>query len=358
MGGIPMRKGTTDIDGSQGEGGGQLLRNAVALAAIHGSPIRVYNIRRKRKNPGLRPQHLHAVKLVGRLCGAEMMGLKENSMEIQFSPKLIRGGSFSIDIGTAGSITLLLQCVLPVLAFTQVKSTLKITGGTSVKWAPPVPYMTNVFLPILSTYMGFEPTVNLVRRGYYPKGGGLVEVEATPVGKINPIVLTERGNIEAIKGISYCSKLPKHVAERQARSAKRFLAKHGLNEVSIEVVTDMSARSPGSGIVLWAKSPLSAIIGADSLGERGKKAEHVGEEAARQLISQLQQNKPVDKHLSDQLIVWMALANGESRIECTELTLHTTTVIELCETIAGTEFNVIGRLGAPATIECHGVGGL
>jgi len=254
MGGIPMRKGTTDIDGSQGEGGGQLLRNAVALAAIHGSPIRVYNIRRKRKNPGLRPQHLHAVKLVGRLCGAEMMGLKENSMEIQFSPKLIRGGSFSIDIGTAGSITLLLQCVLPVLAFTQVKSTLKITGGTSVKWAPPVPYMTNVFLPILSTYMGFEPTVNLVRRGYYPKGGGLVEVEATPVGKI--------------------------------------------------------------------------------------------------------QNKPVDKHLSDQLIVWMALANGESRIECTELTLHTTTVIELCETIAGTEFNVIGRLGAPATIECHGVGGL
>ena len=321
-----------------------------------GSPIRVYNIRRKRKNPGLRPQHLHAVKLVGRLCGAEMMGLKENSMEIQFSPKLIRGGSFSIDIGTAGSITLLLQCVLPVLAFTQVKSTLKITGGTSVKWAPPVPYMTNVFLPILSTYMGFEPTVNLVRRGYYPKGGGLVEVEATPVGKINPIVLTERGNIEAIKGISYCSKLPKHVAERQARSAKRFLAKHELNRTSIEIITDISAISPGSGIVLWTKSSLGAIIGADSLGERRKKAEYVGEEAARQFISQIRQNKPVDKHPSDQLIVWMALANGISRIECTELTLHAMTAIELCETIAGAEFNVTGKLGDPATIVCHGAG--
>ena len=349
-----MHEDPIDIDGSQGEGGGQLLRYAVALAAIRGHPIRVYNIRSKRKNPGLRPQHLHAVELVGRLCEAEMIGLEENSLEIRFYPKTLRGGSFSIDIGTAGSITLLLQCVFPVLAFARARTSLKLKGGTSVKWAPPFPYMTNVFLPNLSTYMGFAPTVRLVRRGYYPKGGGLVEVEATPVDKVNPINLTERGEIKRIDGISYCSKLPRHVAGRQAKSARSYLTHYGFNEVSIGVVTDTNAVSPGSGLVLWAKSSLGAIIGADSLGERRKKAEQVGKEAARQLVSQLQHNKPVDKHLVDQLIVWMTLADGLSRIECTELTLHAMTAIELCETIAGAEFEVTGRLGSPATIECRG----
>ena len=138
------------IDGSQGEGSGQLLRNTIALAAIANRPVRIYNIRKNRRNPGLRPQHLHAIELVRQLCEGTATGLKENSLEVQFHPQKIRGGSFSSDIGTAGSITLLLQCVLPVLAFTPTKTALNIRGGTSVKWAPPLPYMENVFLPILS----------------------------------------------------------------------------------------------------------------------------------------------------------------------------------------------------------------
>jgi len=343
------------IDGSQGEGGGQLLRNTIALAAIANRPVIICNIRKKRRNPGLRPQHFHAIEFVRQLCGGTVTGLKENSLEVRFHPKKIRSGSFSIDIGTAGSITLLLQCVLPVLAFTPAQTSLNIRGGTSVKWAPPLPYMENVFLPVLSKNMGFAPKLRLVRRGYYPKGGGIVNIEATPVIQINPISLVERGEIERIEGISYCSKLPHHVAERQAKSAKNQLAYHGIKDVTIKVVTDSEAISPGSGCVLWAETTGGGIIGADALGERRKRAEEVGKEAARQLLSQLQRNQPVDKHLADQLIIWMALAKGISRITCTELTLHTMTAIELCETITEAEFEVKGTLGDPATIVCYGI---
>jgi len=146
------------------------------------------------------------------------------------------------------------------------------------------------------------------------------------------------------------------VAERQANSSKKYLASHGFKDVSIEVMTDNHAKSPGSGIVLWTKSLGDVIIGGSSLGERRKKAEKVGNEAARQLVDQLMVKKSVDRYLTDQLIIWMALASGISRIESVELTLHTKTAIGLCETILGAEFKVYGKLGSPVTIECHGVG--
>ena len=344
-----------ELDGSHGEGGGQILRNAVALAAIKGLPLEISNIRRNRKSPGLRPQHLNSVELVRKLCSAKVKGLRENSLDLQFYPKNLQGGRFKCNIGTAGSITLLLQCILPVLAFTPERTSLQIIGGTSVKWSPPFPFMTNIFLPILLK-MGFDSDIQLVQRGYYPKGGGQVNVDVMPIEKIDPIIMTKYDTVQKIEGISYCSNLPLHVAERQANSSKKYLASQGFNDVSIEVMTDNHAKSPGSGIVLWTKSPGDVIIGGSSLGERRKKAEKVGNEAAQQLLAQLMVKKPVDRYITDQLIIWMALASGISRIESVELTLHTKTAIELCETILGAEFEVIGNLGTPVTIECHGVG--
>ncbi len=348
------------IDGAWGEGGGQILRVLVALSAVTGNPVRIYNIRAKRSPPGLRPQHLTAVKAIAELTDAEASGLEVGSSVVAFHPKTPKSGKFIFEAGTAASTTLILQGLMPTMAFTPSTVSAEVHGGTNNPWAPVIDYLQGVLVPTLKR-MGFQGSVELIRRGFYPRGGGIVRASVTPLKRLRPTVLTEFGEVERIGGLSYSCRLPSHITERMARSAERLLRREGYEELdfTLECLQPSDSRcsiDAGCGIILFAELSSGAVLGSDSLGQLGKPAEKVGEEAAVDLSRQLSTRAPVDKHLGDQLIVYMALADGESEIRVSELTLHTVTSIHVSESIIGAAFTTVGKQGSPATIRCRGVG--
>jgi RNA 3'-terminal phosphate cyclase (ATP) len=330
--------GMIEVDGSFGEGGGQLLRYSIALAALIGSPLRVYNIRAKRDPPGLRPQHLTALRFIAELVSGEVEGLRVGSTEIVFRPRerAPRPGEYSVDIGTAGSVTLVLQAALPVLLYSPGKVSLRITGGTSVRWSPPYRYFERVLLALISRF-GAQVTARLVREGFYPEGGGIVNVETLPSYPLHPINVSKPSRPEAVNGVSYVGNLPCHIAERQQDSARRVLESAGVKVGKIDVVCNQPAIGKGTGIVLWTRMG-DGIIGSDSLGEKGKPAEEVGREAAEKLLKVVEKGSPVDPHAGDNLVIYMSLAQGESSILVSEMTSHTETALELCRQILGINY--------------------
>lgn len=319
-----------EIDGSYGEGGGQILRTSIALSAVSGKPVTIRNIRANRRTPGLSAQHLEAVRGVAILTDAEVRGLSLGSTEVFFAPREIKSGEYRIDIGTAGSISLLLQCLMPAAIYADGPICLKIKGGTDVRWAPSIDYMRHVMLPTIAQ-MGYDAQIELIRRGYYPRGGGMVEAVIYP-SKLKGVVLESSKEIK-IKGISHCSRLPEHVAVRQAESTRQVLNEEGYDaQISIEV---SDYESTGSGITLWCNG-----IGVCALGERGKPAEIVGREAAESLLTELKCGEACDTHLSDQLIPYMALANGKCSFTTRILTLHTKTNIWATRQFFDVQFDV------------------
>lgn len=348
-----------EIDGSIGEGGGSVLRVAVALSAVSRKPVHIYNIRAKRPKPGLAPQHMHGVEALARLTNARVEGLSIRSTELAFEPVVVEGGRYRVDIGTAGSITLILQALMPAAAFASKPVEVEITGGTDVTMAPSIDYLTNVTLPTLRK-MGYEGEVELIRRGHYPRGGGVVRTRIEPVRKLRAIRFTEAGKVTRVAGISHCVKLPPHIATRQAHAAKQALLRAGYVDVDIKVESYEPAKDPylgpGTGITLWAETRRGAILGGSCLGRPGKPAEQVGREAAESLLDQLRTGCAVDRYLTDQLILYMALAEGRSEITSSELTLHALTNIELVEKILGVKFEVEGQQGQPGKISVEGLG--
>lgn len=348
-----------EVDGSFGEGGGQVVRTSVALAALLSRDVRVVNIRAKRPNPGLRAQHITAVKAVAALCDAITEGLDMNSTELTFKPRRRMHGEFRFDVGTAGSISLVLQALMPAAGFAPGPVRFDITGGTDVRWSPTIDYVRFVMLPLLSR-MGYEASLTLHRRGHYPKGGGRVSVEIHPSGSLRGFSLIERGEIMAIRGLSHCVRLPPHVADRQAKAARDYLDGAGFTGARIDVESHMAERDPhlgpGSGIALYADCSQGAILGSDSLGERGKPAERVGSEAAERLARELRANVAADRHMGDILIPYMAVAEGRSEIATSEITMHTITNAKIAEVVSGAKIEVLGDLGSPGRIIVHGVG--
>ena len=300
------------IDGSYGEGGGQILRTAIALSCVTGKSVEIFNIRANRPKKGLAAQHLKGVEAAKMLCDAEVDGLAIGSTRLVFKPRKIRARDLRIDIGTAGSVTLILQTILPPLLVSDRSCRIEIRGGTDVRWSPSVDYFRFVTLKALRI-MGANADLELVKRGYYPKGGGKVILHVSPSSLKG--VTFEKEECDVVRGISHCSNLPRHVAERQANAAKTFLEERGYRaEIDLETQRGLST---GSGITLFC-----GYKGSVSLGEKGKPAENVGREAASQLYEELQSDAVFDKHLADQVMSFAAIANGKTIYTTSEVTKH------------------------------------
>lgn len=349
-----VRHMVKEIDGTLLEGGGQILRSSIALSAVLQEPVVVKRIRAKRKNPGLRPQHLQGILALQKLTDADVKGGHVGSCEITFSPKSRKGGEILVDIGTAGAISLILQALMLVTPFCSKPSLIHLSGGTNVAWSPPIDYLQHILLPRLRQ-MNYSGTIRLEKRGYYPKGGGLVHTSLYPSRYLKPINLERVETESEIKGVSHSGSLPEHVAGRQARAAKNTLNEAGYQNVHIELENNPRTYCPGSGISLWTMGDDSRLVGGDALGRRGLKAELVGRKAAQILIKELDSGAPVDRHQADMLVPYMALAQGTSIILVSELTLHTVTNMHVVEHFVETKFSITGEVGKPARIKVEGV---
>ncbi len=330
-----------NIDGSKKSGSGTILRLSIALSAILGEPLHIYNIRKKRTEPGLKPQHLEAVLTAGRLCDANIKGASIGSQEIWFEPGCIEGGKIRAEIGTAGSIPMLIMTVLPICAYAEKPVELNVLrGGTDVRNSPVTNYLAHVLLPILRR-MNIVASIEIRRYGYYPKGMGEVTLRVQPCENILPVRLEEFGKIKTIEGISVCTFLKERkVAERQAAEAEKIMRLRGF-EAKIEVLNDFSNRlQKGSSIALWGETTTQAILGGDAIGELGKPSEIVAQEAAGKLVKEIDSKATADMHMADILIPYIALARGESAYLSRSVTDHLETNVWLAAEILGVEFRI------------------
>ena len=346
-----------EIDGSFGEGGGQILRTTLALAAVLRQDVKVVKIRAGRPKPGLMAQHLTGVHAAAILCDAETSREEIGSEELVFKPGRIRAGKFKFDVGTAGSVTLVLQALMPILAFAPGRVELEITGGTDVKWSPPVDYLLLVGLPILEK-MGYQGHLELLKRGHYPKGGGLVRFISEPSRGLRSVVTEGAGQAHTVEGVSHAVRLPSHIAQRQADSAVQILLANGYPRPNIRL--DVSENGidlgPGSGIVLVARTEREARLGSDSLGERGVTAEDVGQDAAKKLVEDLGADCFFDRHMADIIVPYLVLAEGKSDVSIARVTKHVETNLAVAEQLAGIKFQLEGDLDKPGRIRLSGLG--
>jgi RNA 3'-terminal phosphate cyclase (ATP) len=315
-----------EIDGAYGEGGGQLLRTACALSAITGESVRLRKVRARRTPPGLAPQHLTAVRAVAALCDARVEGLELRSQEIVFQPGKIRGGEFRFDVGTAGCLTLVLQALLPVALTGDAPARIHLTGGTDIRGAPPLDYFRFVHLPLLAR-MGARINVDVVRRGYYPRGGGELVVEVRP-DKLEPLWWDAEESIAEIRGLIHVANLPAHIATRMHETTVRLLA--DIAPVRIETQRLDGARAVGSGgaIALWAAAP-HRLLGGAEVAQRGVPAERIAALAAGGLRDAIRAGATVDAHSGDQLLIYAALAGGPSCFRVGAVTAHAHTALWL-----------------------------
>jgi len=338
-----------EIDGSYGEGGGQILRTALAFSAILRKPFTIDHIRSKRKNPGLQAQHLEAVTALSRVTEAETEGVEFGSQKITFLPHKILPGNYQFEVRTAGSITLLLQAILLPLCLAQGNSTLNLVGGTHVPWSPPFHYLAEVLLPTLK-WMGLSVKASLEKWGFYPRGGGKVRLEINPVQELKPISLMKRGPLKKIRGLSAISNLPKHIAERQEKQVLKRI-RNDL-EIDSEMNILYSVPSNGTGSFIFLKAEYENMYaGFSSLGARGKPAEKVADEAVDSLKNYIESDGSIDPFLADQLVPFMALAKGTSSFNTTQITDHLLTNLWVIQQFLEVKIQRWGEGGGKGTIE-------
>jgi len=315
-----------EIDGAHGEGGGQLVRTAVALSALTGTPLALRNVRAGRSRPGLAPQHLAAVRAVAALCDARCEGLALRAGAFTFEPRARpAGGELRADVGTAGSVTLVLQALLPVLLAARAPSRVVVTGGTDVRQAPTWDYFCEVLLRVLAR-MGLRVRATLERRGYYPRGGGEVVLEVEP-GVPAPLEMRERPASWRIAGEAHVAHLPLSIAERMRDAALEHV---GSAQLVARVLGPGEALGTGGAVTLWAEGD-AGVLGAARVAERGVRAETLGAAAGRELAAELASGANLDVHAADQVLVYLALAPTGSSFAVREVSSHARTTIWLLE---------------------------
>ena len=326
------------INGSDGEGGGQILRTAISLSAITGKPVEVNNIRAKRPNPGLRPQHMTGVRIIADLFRANVENLKVGADWVRFAPSdRFDGGSVKVDIGTAGSIPMILMAVVPAVSLSNNSLEIEITGGTDVRASPTIDYVRYVVADAFRS-IGIKFSSEVQKRGYYPKGGGILKTNIEPCKEPGTMELLAAREV-APRITSVCGQLPRHVAERQTSSAMIALEKNGIrcSNYSASVETSIS---PGSSILVYSASDFGPHVGGDSIGELGKRAEVVGAEAAERFLESALARVPVDPFLADMLVLPLALARGKSRYRIARATEHLRTNLQVAGQLVGCKYGI------------------
>ncbi|MDA4124265.1 MAG: RNA 3'-terminal phosphate cyclase [Thaumarchaeota archaeon] len=332
-----------EVDGSYGEGGGQILRTALMFSIVLGKPIRVSKIRAGREVPGLRRQHVATLKVLGDIFESELTGAVEGSSDVSFVPGPPRLGSLVIDTKTAASITLVLQTVVPAVALSRSSLSIEVRGGTDVPWSPTLDYFDAVVRRAFAV-MGINFNDEVRRRGYYPKGGGLVKVEVEPCVSLRPLRMIDSPKPGPVDIVSRCALLPRSVAERQLKAAEGLLREGGIN-VGVSRVVEEPADSPGSSILV-ATSGDGYFLGADALGARGKPAEEVGREAAQGMLATAAAGACVDINLADMLVPLLSLAPGPSDLRVAEVSKHLETSIYVAKLFTSRGINTRSDAGS------------
>lgn len=325
-----------EVDGSFGEGGGQLVRTAVALSALTGKALRLARVRARRARPGLAPQHLAAVRAVAALCDARCEGLELRSTAFSFAPRAqAAGGELRVEVGTAGSVTLVLQALLPTLLRARQASRVVVTGGTDVRQAPTWDYFCEVLLRLLRG-MGLHVRASLTRRGYYPGGGGEVAVDVEP-GQPRALLPEKLSRAWKVSGEAHVARLPLSIAERMRAAATATLPRDA--RIGALVLGDAAAVGTGGAITVWAESG-PCVLGASRVAERGVRAEALGEAVAAELGADMASGAELDLHAADQVLIYLAMAAGPSSFAARAISSHARTAMWLIEQFLPARFAV------------------
>jgi RNA 3'-terminal phosphate cyclase (ATP) len=330
------------LDGAHGEGGGQVVRTALSLAAALRRPVTITNVRAGRVRPGLQPQHLTAVRALAAVSDAAVEGAELHSARIRFVPRDVRGGAYRFDVGTAGAVSLILQALLLPLATAREPSRVALVGGTHVPWSPPFHYVSDVFLPAVAA-MGVRAEARLRQWGWYPRGGGEVEIVITPTPRVGlrAFVAETPDARGAIRGLSAVAHLPRSIAERQRTRAVARLVAAG---VAADIAVEADVPSYGPGTLVFLQGPGHA--GFSALGRRGLPAEAVADVAVDGLLAHLASGAAIDEHLADQLVPFCALVGSESRLTCAVASRHLTTVAWVVEQFLPVRVSVESQMPA------------
>lgn len=351
-----MSKPPIDIDGSEGEGGGQILRTSLALAAATGVEVRIRRIRAGRPKPGLRAQHLAAVRAAAGVCDADVEGAHLSSKELRFRPGGLRAGRFRFDIGTAGSTVLVLQTLIPPLMVADGDSEVVVAGGTHNPKAPCFEYLRDVF-DVLASVMNLQAYFELVRAGFYPAGGGEVRMQLRGLRaaeNVGPFRVSQRGELRYVEGVSArASSLREGILDRQTTQALGRLAAAGHRASLEQAVWDTA--SPGTSVFLRAVFTRT-VAGFGALGRRGKPAERVADEAADALLAFLDGRGALDAHAADQVLTLAALCPEDSHFTTERVTDHLLTNAGVVRKLTGREVHIEGDPGQPGTVSVEAEG--